>query len=90
MKKTAIEINLKNRIKTVQLPEGISTIAIKVSREKCNDILLELVDKNGKAKGKPLNKYLPMIKKINNIEQLRFMMNDFSTKPITVELEYRF
>lgn len=89
MTRTIVALNAKNRIKTIMLPEETKSISLKISREKCSDVLLELIDKNNQAKGKPLNKHLPVIKQAKELKQLRFIMNDFSTKPITIELTFR-
>ena len=80
-----IEITAKQRTHSVTVPDDTKKMSIKVSRDNCKDVLLETIDKDGRAKGKPLTKYLPSCK-MNNIKQLRFTMNNFSTKPITVEI----
>jgi len=80
------ELNVQNRNKEVTLPDSTSKVKIVVSRSNCKDVLLEVVDQEGKAKGKPLEKWLPEIKS-KSIKGLRFMMNDFSTKPITIKLD---
>nr|WP_321452800.1 hypothetical protein [uncultured Carboxylicivirga sp.] len=82
------ELNVQNRNKSVTLPDGTLKVKMEVSRSNCKDVLLEVVDVNGQAKGKPLEKWLPEIKS-KSITRLRFMMNDFSTKPITIKLNYK-
>lgn len=84
---STIEINAKSRTASVQIPDNTKTITFTVSREKCNDVLVEAVNKEGNAKGKPLNKYLPQFKTKGEVKELRFMMNDFSTKPITITIK---
>jgi len=83
-----INLSAKQRIDEFELPKGVKIINIVVSRSKCKDVLLELIDADGKAKGKPLDKYLPQIKQ-KNIKRLRFMMNDFSTQPIEIKLSWK-
>lgn len=82
----SFELTVKHRIETVEVPSGIKQIQITVSRNDCMDVLLELVNMQGKAKGKPLQKHLPMILTKKQTCKLRFMMNDFSTKPILISL----
>lgn len=81
-----MEVNLdtKNRQKTIEVPGNTKKIILKVSRDKCNDVLLELVSTEGKATSKPLNKYLPEIRLKEPIDNLRFTMNNFSTRPIQI------
>lgn len=83
--KTEIQLDAKQRIQTIEIPQGATTMIISVSRDNCKDILLEIVDSNGNATGKPLTKYIPSCK-LNKSKKLRFSMNNFSTKPITIEL----
>ncbi|MBS2099446.1 hypothetical protein [Carboxylicivirga linearis] len=82
------ELNVQNRIKEVTLPDGTSKVKIGVSRSNCKDVLLEVIDQEGKAKGKPLEKWLPEIKS-KSMKGLRFMMNDFSTKPIKITIDFK-
>lgn len=82
------ELNVQNRNKEVTLPDGTSKMKIGVSQSNCKDVLLEVIDQEGKAKGKPLEKWLPEIKS-NSKSGLRFMMNDFSTKPIKITLDFK-
>ena len=82
------ELNVQNRIKEVTLPAGTSKVQIAVSRSNCKDVLLEVIDQEGKAKGKPLEKWLPEIKS-KSLSGLRFMMNDFSTKPIKITIDFK-
>lgn len=83
-----IVLNVKNRIQEVTLPDGISQILFQVSRTDCKDILLELIHADGQAKGKPLFKYLPKVN-VKSVSSLRFMMNDYSTRPITIKMKYK-
>jgi len=83
-----INLGAQHRIDEVELPEGVKEIAISVSRAKCKDVLLELINEQGQAKGKPLEKYLPQIKQ-KGIRRLRFMMNDFSIQPIEISLIWK-
>jgi len=84
-----VELNSKKRTELLEVPSSTKRIELKVSREKCNDVLLEVIDTAGRAKGKPLNKHLPLIQAKGKISSLRFMMNDFSTKPISVEIDFK-
>ncbi len=83
-----IELNVQNRVQVVDLLVDSKKVSIKVSRADCKDVLLEVIDSDGKAKGKPLNKCLPEIT-AKSISKLRFMMNDFSTRPIKITLEVK-
>ena len=83
-----IELSKDKRVNELELLSAPKKIKIEVSREKCNDILLEMVDFTGMATCKPLHKVLPVIKVTRPIHKLRFIMNDFSTKPITIMLSY--
>ena len=82
-----IELNVQQRVKDVTFSEIVKKLKIGVSRDNCMDVLLEVIDIQGRAKGKPLQKWLPEIKQ-NGIAGLRFMMNDFSTKPIKIKINY--
>ncbi|MCU4162850.1 hypothetical protein [Carboxylicivirga caseinilyticus] len=82
------ELNVQNRNKEVTLPNGTTKVKIEVSRNSCKDVLLEVVDADGQAKGKPLEKWLPEVKS-KSMSGIRFMMNDFSTKPIVIKLDIR-
>nr|WP_321411789.1 hypothetical protein [uncultured Carboxylicivirga sp.] len=82
------ELNVQNRNREVTLPDGTSKVKIEVSRSSCKDILLEVIDTDGQAKGKPLEKWLPEVK-IKSMNGFRFMMNDFSTKPIVIKLDFK-
>ena len=84
-----INLSVKNRITSYHLKPGTKKIEIEVSRKDCKDILLELVDKDGNAKSKPLNKFLPEIRNNGDISVLRFIMNDFNTKPIAIKLFFK-
>lgn len=81
----SIQLNSKKRQELVHIPEKTKKITIKVSRDKCMDVLTEIINDKGHAKGKPLQKWLPQIQ-VKNVSQIRFTMNDFSTKPIEIEL----
>lgn len=81
-----IELNVQNRLMEVDLPNLTKKLKLEVSRAECKDVLLEVIDSKGKAKGKPLSKWLPEIKG-QSIARLRFMMNDHSTKPITINVD---
>ncbi len=83
-----IELNSKKRQEFVQIPEKTKRITIEVSREKCMDVLTEIIDEKGHAKGKPLQKWLPQIPG-KNVSQIRFTMNDFSTRPIEIQLQIK-
>ncbi len=82
-----INLSVQNRVKEVTFSEIVNKVTIEVSRDNCKDVLLEVIDADGKAKGKPLQKWLPAIKQ-NGISGIRFMMNDFSTKPITIKIDF--
>ena len=84
-----INLTSQNRTSQATIPHGTKKITLTVSREKCSDVLLECVDLEGKAKGKPLNKYLPGFPTKGKIAQLRFIMNDFSVKPIEITLIFK-
>lgn len=81
-------LSAKNRNEYVELTTVVKLVTIEVSRQNCKDVLLEVVDEQGQSKGKPLEKWLPQIK-AKNIAGLRFMMNDFSTKPIEIKLTWK-
>lgn len=83
-----VSLSVRNRIEEVSIPEEVKSISLNVSRAKCKDVLMEVVDEQGKAKGKPLEKWLPQIKQ-KGIRHLRFMMNDFSTQPIEIEISWK-
>jgi len=82
-----IELNVQNRVQEVNLPCIIKKLKLEVSRAECMDVLLEVIDIEGRAKGKPLSKWLPEIKD-QSIARLRFMMNNYSTRPITIILDF--
>ncbi len=82
-----VNLSAKSRNEYTEL-SGAKFVTIEVSRSNCKDVLLEVVDEHGKSKGKPLEKWLPQIK-AKNISGLRFMMNDFSTKPIEIKLTWK-
>lgn len=86
METIVVNLSASNRNAEVDISEGIKKIKIEVSRENCKDILCEVVNSNGNAKGKPLNKWLPQIK--SPIKQIRFMMNNFSIKPIEIKISF--
>lgn len=81
-------LSATNRNEYVELTTVVKLVTIEVSRQNCKDVLLEVVDEQGQSKGKPLEKWLPQIK-AKNIAGLRFMMNDFSTKPIEIKLTWK-
>ncbi len=81
-------LSAKSRSEYIEIVSGAKLVAIEVSRSNCKDVLLEVVDEQGQSKGKPLEKWLPQIK-AKNIAGLRFMMNDFSTKPIEIKLTWK-
>ncbi|MBS2212357.1 hypothetical protein KEM09_13155 [Carboxylicivirga mesophila] len=81
-------LSATNRNEYVELTTVVKLVKIEVSRQNCKDVLLEVVDEQGQSKGKPLEKWLPQIK-AKNIAGLRFMMNDFSTKPIEIKLTWK-
>lgn len=81
-------LSAKKRNEYVELTTVVKLVTIEVSRQNCKDVLLEVVDEQGQSKGKPLEKWLPQIK-AKNIAGLRFMMNDFSTKPIEIKLTWK-
>ncbi len=85
---TTVCLSAKSRNEYIELVSGAKLVTIEVSRSNCKDVLLEVVDEHGKSKGKPLEKWLPQIK-AKNISGLRFMMNDFSTKPIEIKLTWK-
>lgn len=82
----SFELTVKHRNETIEVSAEIKEIKITVSRDNCMDVLLELVDMQGKAKGKPLQKHLPLIQTKKQLLALRFMMNDFSTRPVSISL----
>ncbi|GEM_PF-4862072 len=83
-----VRLTVQNRNEEMLLPEGVKQIELVLSRLKCKDVLLELVDESGTAKGKPLEKYLPVIKQ-KGIRKMRFIMNDFSTQPIEIQVRWK-
>lgn len=86
-KKYTVNLNIENRIVEISVDNKASKFELSVSRDNCKDILLEVVDIEGNKKGKPLQKWLPIVQnKQHNIQNLRFTMNDFSIKPIDVKL----
>lgn len=82
-----INLSKEKRFADIELPFATKKASIKVSRSKCNDILVEMVDVDGMATSKPLHKILPEIKSKKQLIKLRFIMNDFSTKPIAITIE---
>ncbi|MCT4591741.1 MAG: hypothetical protein N4A71_28230 [Carboxylicivirga sp.] len=86
--KVQVKLSAKHRNEQVELPEELKIISIEVSRVKCKDVLLEVIDGQGNSKGKPLEKWLPQIKQ-KGIRSLRFMMNDFSTQPIEINVSWK-
>ncbi|MBK3519180.1 hypothetical protein [Carboxylicivirga marina] len=86
--KTKVELSARHRIEQIDIPTGVKVISLVVSRAKCKDVLLELIDNRGNAKGKPLEKCLPQIKQ-QGVHVLRFMMNDFSIQPIDIEVSWK-
>ncbi|WP_430816136.1 hypothetical protein [Carboxylicivirga sp. RSCT41] len=80
-----VHLTAKSRVEQVDIPSGTKRLLLEVSRAKCKDVLLEVVDDSGQAKGKPLEKWLPHIKQ-KGVSALRFMMNDFSTQPIKIQI----
>ncbi|WP_439183776.1 hypothetical protein [Carboxylicivirga taeanensis] len=83
-----VHLSAANRNAYLELEVPARWVSIEVSRHNCKDVLLEVVDENGQSKGKPLEKCVPQIK-ASNIKGLRFMMNDFSTKPIEIQLTWK-
>lgn len=81
-----VHLNVTNRVEEVELAQSYSKIELEVSRSNCKDVLLELIDDDGNAKGKPLCKYGLEIKG-KHVHKLRFTMNDFSTQPVTVSIK---
>lgn len=81
-----VNLNATNRVEEVELAQSYSKIELEVSRSNCKDVLLEVIDVDGNAKGKPLCKYESVIKG-KNVCKLRFLMNDFSTQPVTVSIK---
>ncbi len=82
-----IFLNVQNRTAEAEMPESYKKISLKVSRLNCMDVLLEVVDSAGLAKGKPLQKCLPEIKN-RNVAKLRFIMKNNSTRPITIKIDF--
>ncbi len=85
---TTVSLSAQKRNEYIELEGDIKEVNFVVSRPNCKDVLLEVVDVLGKAKGKPLEKCLPKIK-YKSIKGLRFMMNDFSTKPIDITISWK-
>jgi len=83
-----INLSAKERQASIIMENHPKTIALEASRENCKDILTEIFDEKGNAQCKPLQKILPQLKSKTPITQLRFTMNDFSTKPITIIINY--
>ncbi|MCU4174813.1 hypothetical protein [Carboxylicivirga sp. N1Y90] len=83
-----INLDVQNRNAEIEVPQGVKWIKLSVSRPSCMDVLLEVVDINGLAKGKPLQKWLSEIKS-KTVSKLRFMMNNNSTKPITISIDFK-
>jgi len=83
-----ILLTSKKRQETCNIPANTKKIKIETSREKCMDVLTEVINSEGEARGKPLQKWLPQIP-AKNIAQIRFTMNDFSSKPIKIKLEFK-
>lgn len=84
-KSITIALSAKHRNEQVEIPSDTKMLLLEVSRAKCKDVLLEVFNDSGQAKGKPLEKWLPQIKQ-KGISALRFMMNDFSTQPIEIKI----
>ncbi len=78
-----INLTAQERNKGLKVSNGTNTINIEVLRSKCKDVLLELAGVITKQGDKPMQRYLPQIK-VKDVKLLRFMMNDFSTKPIGI------
>ncbi|TAJ14496.1 hypothetical protein DMA11_04810 [Marinilabiliaceae bacterium JC017] len=83
-----LTLNVSERNVSLDVPAVTKKIFFEVSRSDCRDVLLEVVDQQGRAKGKPLDKQLPEIKGVG-VSVLRFMMNDFSTRPITITVSFK-
>ncbi|TRX70450.1 hypothetical protein [Carboxylicivirga sp. M1479] len=83
-----VKLTAQNRTEELEIDQKVKLIELKVSRKQCKDVLLEVIDEQGNAKGKPLEKYLPCIKQ-KGVKGLRFMMNDFSTKPIEISISWK-
>ncbi len=83
-----VSLSARHRNEQVDITAGTKSITLEVSRCQCKDVLLEVVDENGQAKGKPLEKWLPQIKQ-KGVSALRFMMNDFSTQPIEIQITWK-
>lgn len=88
MQEIEIELTATHRIELVEFEKPISKIQMETSRSKCKDVLLEVIDQSGQAKGKPLSKFGPEVKG-REICKLRFMMNDFSIQPVTITLRVK-
>ncbi len=82
-----IKIDKANRQQEFILQKKNKKLKLEVSRKDCRDILVEFIDINGVAKSKPLNKCVEEMK-LNNIEKIRFTMNEMSVKPIEIKLLY--
>ena len=83
-----VDLNKNNRYAELNLPLVTGKIKIKVSREKCNDVLVEVVDEAGNALSKPLHKIIPELKPKKAVAKMRFIMNNFSTSPIEIKLSF--
>jgi len=81
-----VELSAQNRQQVILVPPGCEKMNVKVSREKCHDVLVVMIDHKGNVRSKPLHKVLPFIKDTHEQASLRFTMNNFSTKPISIEL----
>ena len=82
-----IELSKDIRLVEIELSLASKKIKLAATREKCNDVLVEMVDEDGMATSKPLHKILPEIKSKKPLIKIRFLMNDFSTKPITISVD---
>lgn len=85
--KYCVELTALCRQQCIKLEYPATSFKFSCSRDKCNDVLCELVSPEGKAVGKPLHKYIPGYKHKSQVKELRFTMNDFSTRPIKIEIE---
>lgn len=61
IKKYTLNLNAKNRHFSQTIDREINRIEIRPNRTDCKDILLEIIDKKGNAKGTTLNKCLPQL-----------------------------
>lgn len=83
-----VVLHLKKRHEILLVPQGMTVVKFTPSRTNCADVLVEMVTSAGHAKGNPLHKFRKPFNMGNEVKQIRFTMNNFSSAPISIKMEF--